>query len=285
MDTESIHDPGEYFKDANVADKYDGYIGKNIPHYWRTIRCICDALRGVYGDSLSKMTAVEFGAGTGNLALTLASQLHLKRLLMLDHSASMLAAALRKAKRMEIPEDRVQAVEASILNYDWNRVSGFEHPDIVLFHLSLDHVEHDSDLCQLLQDIYDRLSPGGCLVIAEKCADGSDKNSLSWKSFLNMVQIRQSHMLENGFMSESETESWRQHLLCDDILRPLGVLRQLIEKTGFRIYDAWGIALGADKPITYEAFYQVMELKRVNLSEPLDPREAFAVGILIGVKS
>jgi len=54
-------------------------------------------------------------------------------------------------------------------------------------------------------------------------------------------------MLENGFMSESETESWRQHLLCDDILRPLGVLRQLIEKTGFRIYDAWGIALGADK--------------------------------------
>jgi len=57
-----------------------------------------------------------------------ASQLHLKRLLMLDHSASMLAAALRKAKRMEIPEDRVQAVEASILNYDWNQVSGFRTP-------------------------------------------------------------------------------------------------------------------------------------------------------------
>lgn len=276
-------DPGEYFKDSRVAGKYDEYIGENIPYYWPTIRKICTSLQSLYGDATNGMVAIEFGAGTGNLSLSLIENLGIKRMLMLDHSRSMLLGAEEKVRRSGIPYEAILTMESSILADDWKQAIGLQSLDIALFHLSLDHVEEDSDLRRLLRDIYDRLSAGGCLVIAEKCADGRDKESASWLAFTRMVEIRASHMLEHGFMSAIEVELWRQHLLSEDVLRPLDVLWSFVIDAGFRVAEAWGVSLESHQHITYDSFYTNFKIKHLSVSTPIS-NVAFGIGVLICIK-
>jgi 2-polyprenyl-3-methyl-5-hydroxy-6-metoxy-1,4-benzoquinol methylase len=230
------------------------------------------------------MNAIEFGSGTGNLTVSLIERACFARVLMLDHSVGMLEAALEKARRRELRTDQVAAIESSILESRWKGVDGFAKPDVVVFQLSLDHVEHDAELRTLFADIFNGLSAGGALIISEKCADGSAKDSASWKSFVRMVDLRARHMLTKGLMSTDQVEAWQRHLLDDDILRPLSALQAFAVEAGFRIAEIHGVELRPAEVMTYENYYRSRQVNRIMPDDPGLGERAFGIGILCCVK-
>jgi SAM-dependent methyltransferase len=274
-------DPGDYFKTAGVAANYDRYIGDNIPYYWSTLRDICLRLKKIYGSTAENMIAIEFGAGTGNFSLMLLKQLALRRILMLDHSQGMLAAARNKIQVNEVPTQAIATLHSSILDRAWMTQGEFSCPDLVVFHLALDHVEKDGDLTVLLRRIYSQMTVGGCLVIAEKCANGKDKLSQSWKSFEKMVHFRAEHLLKHGLMSEKQIKAWSNHLLKEDILRPLSELWSSVEAIGFRVVDACGVPLQNSVAMTYEMYYGQSVLVDLKSSSADELNQAFGIGVLV----
>lgn len=277
-------DPGDYFKDTSVAENYDRYIVENIPYYNSTVSTICDYIKNAYGQAASEKRAIEFGAGTANVSLALIDRVGLAKVLLLDHSAGMLEAALRKVQERGLALGRVKTLQSPMLDRTWKSVDDFKRPDIVLFHLSLDHVEHDTDLITFLSEIYQSMNTGGTLILAEKCANGASKISESWRSFEKMIDFRTQHMLDSGLMSDAQAGAWRRHLLEEDILRPLATLWQFVENAGFRVDDAYGAPLPKVECMSYETYYCTKSLQHLgNVRTALD-QKGFGVGVLFCVK-
>jgi len=142
----------------------------------------------------------------------------------------------------------------------------------------------DADLSIFLSEIYQSMTIGGTLIIAEKCANGANKASESWRSFEKMIDFRTQHMLNAGLMSDAQAGTWRQHLLEEDVLRPLATLWQFAENAGFRVDDAYGAPLPEVESMSYESFYGTKILQHLGSARTTLGQNGFGVGVLFCVK-
>ena len=107
------------------------------------------------------MTLMDFGCGTGLVGLQFAP--YVKQLVMVDNSPGMLAVLVKKVGEMEL--ESVEVVGPSI------KASATEKVDAIVSQMAFHHVENTDEV---LQQMYDKLNPGGFIAIADLAKeDGS----------------------------------------------------------------------------------------------------------------
>jgi ubiquinone/menaquinone biosynthesis C-methylase UbiE len=227
------------------------------------------------------LRCVDLGTGTGNFLQVILEFLPVAQCLLVDHSEPMLAIASEKLRRSGCT---VATKAVSFLSDSWTKIPGFEQSEIVLASLALDHIHSDEALLSLFRRIYRFLPAGGCFVLAEKCANGKDRESPSWKSFLRMIQIREGHMLKNGLKTPSETERWKQHILTEDYLRPLACLWTLAEKAGFLVHSAAGVPLPDHDFLDEAHYYSKSSVSPLMKTSVFSSDKAYDLGILFCIK-
>ena len=273
-------DPGDYFKDSSVAGSYDAYIRANVPFYHSSIAANA-AIIQAHGRQLRRdLNLIEFGPGTGNLTLEILRSADVAKYWLVDHSRPMLDLLLQKAQQERLRPERLVACHSAMLDREWVDSVQPATLDAALFHLALDHVAEDDDLDALLAELSAKLAPSGLLVVAEKCADGSRRQSTSWKSFAKMVDFRFSHMVANGLKTRAEAEAWRHHLLAEDVLRPMASLWSAVEAAGLEVVSAQGAPLPHPTLMSYEGFYNQQKVEPVSREIALDQDRAFGIAIL-----
>lgn len=107
-----------------------------------------------------KMTALEFGCGTGLVTLALAPRV--KKILAVDTSAPMLGVLEGK-----IQADGIQNIRPCLLDL-MNKQLPEERFDLVFSSMAIHHVE---DLSTLFSVFYQLLSPGGQIALADLDAE------------------------------------------------------------------------------------------------------------------
>jgi hypothetical protein len=193
----------------------------------------------------------------------------------------MLAIASRKLRH---PGCRVTVRAVSFLSDAWTEIPDFRAGDIVLASLALDHIHSDEALLSLFGKVYRFLTSGGCFVIAEKCANGGDRESASFRSFERMVGIRERHMVQQGLKTAEETRRWKRHILEDDCLRPLGSLWQMAVRTGFTIPAAAGVALPEGDVLDDEAYFRMTSVATLSEADVFARDRAYGLGMLFCLK-
>ena len=107
------------------------------------------------------MTLMDFGCGTGLVGLQFAP--YVKQLVMVDNSPAMLAVLVKKVAEMEL--DSVEVVGPSI------KASSTDKVDAIVSQMAFHHVE---DTKEVLEQMYEKLNPGGFIAIADLAKeDGS----------------------------------------------------------------------------------------------------------------
>ncbi|MDF5723202.1 MAG: class I SAM-dependent methyltransferase [Rhizonema sp. PD37] len=267
-----------YFVKSKVANKYDVYIGDNIPFYWPALNFVADSLCEYFSEE-QELNCLEIGSGSANLSITVSKHIKIKSLQLLDHSAAFLEVA--KQKIAETPSLPVPMLKhASFLSDDWQNDIEPNSLDVILSSLTLDHITEDEEFLVLLKKLYGLLKKGGCFVTAEKCAS-SDSATPSWQSFAKMIHIRGENNLKNNFKTPTEIEAWKQHNFHEDILRPFADVWTLAEKAGFTVEYAGGAPLPEPENLNYETFYQLNKIKLFERQEVFSSDQAYGVGILI----
>lgn len=269
-----------YFISEETAKAYDSYIGVSIPCYWPAFHFAAHRLAKMFADKKG-LRCVELGAGTGNFLQVVLEFLPVEKCLLVDHSEPMLAIASEKMRRSGCT---AAATAVSFLSDAWTTIPGFERSEIVLASLALDHVHSDEDLLALLERIYRFLPAGGCFVLAEKCADSRDRESGSWKSFVQMIRIRERHMLKNRLKTPSEAERWKHHILTEDCLRPLACLWTLVERAGFVVHSAAGAPLPEHDRLDEESYYALSSLSPLMKTSVFASDQAYGLGMLFCLK-
>ena len=269
-----------YFTNRQTAHAYDGYIGISIPFYWPALHFAARTLAGMFAGK-SALGCAELGAGTGNFLRIVQEYISLKRCLAVDHSEPMLAIASRKLRR---PGCRMAVLAVSFLSDAWTELPDFSASDIVLASLALDHIHSDEALLSLFGKVYRFLTPGGCFVLAEKCANGGDRESASFRSFERMVGIRERHMVQQGLKTAEDTRLWKRHILEDDCLRPLGSLWQMACRAGFAIPAAAGVALPEGDDLDDEAYFRMTSVSPLSKADVFARDRAYGLGMLFCLK-
>jgi tRNA (cmo5U34)-methyltransferase len=103
-----------------------------------------------------KMTALEFGAGTGILSFMLKDTL--KEILMIDSSAEMINITNQKIKAA-----RISNLKTMVFDLDQNNFTGASF-DLIFTQMVMHHV---SDISEMFVKFHNMLSPGGYLAIAD----------------------------------------------------------------------------------------------------------------------
>ncbi|MEH2123781.1 class I SAM-dependent methyltransferase [Nostoc sp.] len=268
-----------YFVKTKVANKYDGYIGENIPFYWPALNFIGKSV-SEYFSNKDALDCIEIGSGSANLSITVSQYIQLKSLLLLDHSAPFLEIA--KQKLSETPSVQITPIlkHASFLSDDWQNDIEPNSKDLILSSLTLDHIADDEEFLSLLKKLQSLLKKGGCFVTAEKCASSSNTTK-SWQSFAKMIHIRGENNLKNNFKNASEIEAWKHHNFTEDILRPFSDVWTLVEKAGLTVKYAGGVPLPEPDNLNYDTFYELNKVRSFTRQEVFSSEQAFGVAILI----
>eukprot|EP00005_Dracoamoeba_jomungandri_P004398 CAMPEP_0174249922 /NCGR_PEP_ID=MMETSP0439-20130205/249_1 /TAXON_ID=0 /ORGANISM="Stereomyxa ramosa, Strain Chinc5" /LENGTH=274 /DNA_ID=CAMNT_0015329867 /DNA_START=6 /DNA_END=830 /DNA_ORIENTATION=+ len=268
----------QYFTQKEVAQVYDNYVGKNIPFYWDAMRFVADSLKET-GVQFPAAKFVDLGTGTGNLAKTILQNVpDLSSVVLVDHSATMLEIA---QKKLEALGYEATTSEESFLGGKWRQKDEQEgaEPNLVTAFLTLDHIEEDDIFEQLFMDVFNFLPSGSIFALGEKCANKDDPDSPSWSSFMDMVEIREKHMLENSLKTPEETKAWKNHILTEDFIRPLSKVMSMLEKVGFEIAKVGGARLPHD--LDYDYFYNTLKVSAFDADEVRDSDFAYGIGIVI----
>lgn len=268
-----------YFVKPKVANKYDTYIGNNIPFYWPALNFIAENI-GEYFSGTDGLDCVEIGSGSANLSITVSKHTTMKSLLLVDHSATFLEIA--KQKLAETPSVPITPTlkQASFLSDDWLEDIEPSSKDLILSSLTLDHIADDDEFLALLKKLHGLLKKGGCFITAEKCAS-SDMTTKSWQSFAKMIHIRGENNLKNNFKTPSEIEAWKHHNFTEDILRPFSDVWGLVEKAGFTVENAGGVPLPEPEDLNYDTFYELNKISSLARQEVFSSERALGVAILV----
>jgi ubiquinone/menaquinone biosynthesis C-methylase UbiE len=277
---QSITQEESYFTSEQTALAYDSYIAVSIPFYWPALHFAARTLSKMFADKRG-LRCIELGTGTGNFLQVVLEFLPVAQCLLVDHSEPMLAIATEKLHR---PGCTVATKAVSFLSDSWTTIPGFEQSEIILASLALDHIHSDEALLALFERIYRFLPAGGCFVLAEKCANGNDKESPSWKSFLRMIQVRERHMLKNNLKTPSETRRWKHHILTEDCLRPLACLWNLVEKAGFLVHSAAGVPLPDHDSLDEAHYYSTSSVSPLMKTSIFSADQAYGLGMLFCLK-
>lgn len=268
-----------YFIKPEVANKYDIYIGINIPFYWPTLDFIGEKLC-IFFPSERALDCIEIGCGSANLSITISKYFAIKNLLLVDHSAEFLKIAKQKITKTLLAPRKLTSKNISFLSNNWENDVQPHTQDLILSSLTLDHIAEDKIFLSLLKKLYNLLKEGGCLVIAEKCAS-SDQTTSSWKSFVKMIDIRGENNLKNNFKNLSEIAAWKDHIFHEDTLRPFADIWTLSERAGFTIKYAGGVPLPEPENLNYDTFYQLNKISSLTRQEVFSSVQAFGIAILI----
>jgi ubiquinone/menaquinone biosynthesis C-methylase UbiE len=265
-----------YFTSEETAKAYDSYIGASMPYYWPAFHFAAHKLAEMFAGK-GGLRCIELGAGTANFLQVVAESVPVAQCLLVDHSGPMLAVASEKMRRLRC---RAAARAVSFLSDEWTKVPGFEQSEIVLASLALDHVHRDGDLLALFEKIYRILPAGGCFVLAEKCANGRDRESSSWKSFMQMIRIREQRLLKDKLKTPSETEKWKRHILTEDCLRPLSGLWNLVERAGLRVDTAAGAPLPDHDRLDEAGYFAMSSVSPLEKDSVFASDRAYGLGML-----
>jgi ubiquinone/menaquinone biosynthesis C-methylase UbiE len=268
-----------YFVKSKVANKYDGYIGENIPFYWPALNFISERVGEHFSDK-NQLDCMEIGSGSANLSITVSKHIKMKSLLLVDHSAAFLEVAKQKLAETDSVPIIPSFKHASFLSDDWQNDIEPNSKDLILSSLTLDHIADDDEFLSLLKKLRGLLKKGGCFVTAEKCAS-SDMTTKSWQSFAKMIHIRGENNLKNNFKNPSEIEAWKHHNFTEDILRPFADVWTLTEKAGFTVEHAGGVPLPEPESLNYDNFYELNKISSFTRHEVFSSDKALGVAILI----
>jgi SAM-dependent methyltransferase len=272
-----------YFTQPEVAGAYDSYIGINMPFYWPAIEFVIGEILQRFPQGLVE-SALEIGVGSGNFSSTLFSQLRVKRLAILDHSAAFLGIAQRKIlERLPYFPVAFTSVYQSFADDAWTEFFQSAQTELVISSLTFDHIS-DESLPDVYRKIHRLLRPGGWFTIAEKCAL-ADRESESWKSYVRSIDIRTQHNRNHRLKSEAELVEWRRHNFEDDQMRSLGHQAELLEQIGFVVDVIGGVPLPAAMHMTYEQFYGLNRIERLTRDSIKTTDQALGIGVLICRKS
>ena len=268
----------QYYVKSAVANKYDAYIGENIPFYWGFMRFIAEAA-GKHLRGREPLDCVELGSGSANLCITVGREVAMRSLTLVDHSASFLEIAAAKLREHPVSATPPRLVHASFLSPDWDADLPPAGHDLVLSSLTLDHIVDDESFVALLERIRRLLRPGGCFAMAEKCSS-PDPASPSWQAFARMIHLRGENNLRHGFKSPEEVERWKHHNFHEDVMRPFRQLWSFAEQAGFTVAEAGGVALPEAERMTYEGFYELCAVEPMTRREVFEGDRAFGVAVL-----
>ena len=268
-----------YYVKPKVANKYDSYIGDNIPFYWGFMRFIAEALRRRFAGA-APLDCVELGSGSANLSITVGRAVPLRSLTLVDHSERFLEIARGKLEEHRVSAQPPRFKHSSFLAEEWDGDLAAGGHDLVLSSLTLDHIVEDEAFVALLARIRRLLRPAGCFVMAEKCAS-PDPASPSWQSFARMIHLRGENNLRHGFKTAEEIARWKEHNFHEDVMRPFSQLWSFAESAGFQVAAAGGVALPDAERMAYEDFYELREVEPLTRDEVFASARAFGVAVLI----
>jgi ubiquinone/menaquinone biosynthesis C-methylase UbiE len=268
-----------YYVKPKVANKYDTYIGDNIPFYWGFMRFIAESLRRRFAGR-GPLDSVELGSGSANLSISVGRAVRLGNLTLVDHSERFLEIARGKLEENGTSLHPPRFKHASFLDPGWDDDLAPGGQDLVLSSLTLDHIVEDDAFVALLARVRRLLRPGGCFVMAEKCSS-PDPATPSWRSFARMIHLRGENNLRHGFKTAEEIARWKEHNFEEDVMRPFAQLWSFAERAGLAVAAAGGVALPEAERMTYDDFYELREVVPLTRDEVFASAQAFGVAVLV----
>jgi len=137
------------------ARVFDAGIVKSVPHYRQMIEVIVELLPF---PRRQKVVLLDIGTGTGNIACNLKAAFPNSRLVCLDLSPNMLAAAKQKLARFQ----GIEYVEADAAAYKLDRKY-----DAIVSSLTLHHLEDDAAKHAFHRKVFRALKKGGMFINAD----------------------------------------------------------------------------------------------------------------------
>lgn len=164
-------------------------------------------------------SVLDLGCGTGQMVERLAFRFEPQEIIAVDHSAGMLDIAAAKADSLRL--SNVRFVRADVSNFIADESSQFDLISCVgvLHHLTLSNCE------RLIQDCFNRVTPGGWLLVAEPVNRSTLKNFPAWLDKWN----RRSVLAGKEIRSEVPEP--------DEAPLPEGFLSEQLVKAGFSVVN------------------------------------------------
>lgn len=207
------YDPETRFNER--AKVYDDEIANIIPGYMT----LHDLSHNILKSSLPKDSSVLIGgSGTGKEAVEYALENPRWKIVGFDIALEMINKATTKIEQNGL-QDRIELVHGGINDVTQE---GFDAATLLL----VAHFIPKNDKEEFLREIYNRLKPGGRLIIADVCDDNKEERFeefLSvWKSF--QLQTRE----------EEDVEEMFKHVRADLNNITVEETISLLERTGFK---------------------------------------------------
>jgi len=201
------------------ATVFDQSILKSVPHYGQMIEVMIALLPF---SRRSKLSLIDIGTGTGNIAYNLKKAFPNANLVCLDLSPNMLGLAAEKLKGYK----NVEYVNAEVSQYKFDRKY-----DAIVSSLTLHHLEADKEKHVFHRQAFQALKKGGMFINADIIIAPDKKmqvaNLTKWKEF-----IRRSST------PEFAADRYRKYLAED---RPAILLNELdsLRTAGFRAVEVF----------------------------------------------
>jgi tRNA (cmo5U34)-methyltransferase len=158
------------------ARVFDVGILKSVPHYQQMIGVIVEMLPF---SRQKKVSLMDIGTGTGNIAFNLKTAFPNSELVCLDLSPNMLAVAGKKLASFR----GVEYVVADALAYKFDRKY-----DAIVSSLTLHHLENDADKHAFHKKAFKALKKGGMFINADILVAPDKKmqavNIAKWQEFI-----------------------------------------------------------------------------------------------------
>jgi tRNA (cmo5U34)-methyltransferase len=155
---------------------FDANILNSVPHYQRMIRVLVEMLPFPRN---RKVTLMDVGSGTGNIAYVLKEAFPKSDLVCLDLSPNMLKVAREKLKRFK----GIEYIQANVADYRFDRKY-----DAIVSSLTLHHLETDTEKHRFHKKVHAALKPGGYFINADIIQAPDKKmqavNLAKWKDFI-----------------------------------------------------------------------------------------------------
>ena len=209
-----------------------------IPEREAQIQMICDLIPPHPGD----FTVMDLGCGEGLLAQALLKQYPKSTVIGLDGSETMILKAKLNLKEFR---ERFMVKHFDLEKKDWRTLG--VRVQAVVSSLTIHHLSAEQKQ-DLFLDVYQLISPGGALVIADVIQPaGTTSRRLAAKGWDKAVKQRAIELdgNEEAFLQFSSDE-WNMFRFPDEMDKPSTLLEQLkwLEEAGFAQVDVYWMKAG-----------------------------------------
>lgn len=211
--TQKSKKPGEVFEDVRV---YDPGIEAIVPRYDELHDAVLNSPPQARDEPL---TALELGAGTGELTTKFLTRFPAASVVAVDHSAGMLGEAERKLETFGERATIAQGAFPEDFPVETNAY------DLVISTLAVHHLDDDQKQT-LFEAVHDALVPGGWFVNGDVVALPDHLETVAGEMIENWVRTK-------GWSEEDFMNQWRA---SDDFDDPATLHDQLdwLRAAGFR---------------------------------------------------